>query len=334
MSRRPRGFDPLSSLFEKPIEDPAAPEAQDSSERYLDPSSLHAFSHVVDVTDPFFSSPPSPEKASHKAGDFNAGNGVPQTLFVTTADENQSGPNEVPGTDSSSTEVSTDKEAPPAQKLDPRTLAVALGKAAASAAANAPPSIPSDARGRAHPMTDIQGADKALPPESRLDELSRRAVRPGSAREIIRHALEQEQREQERAARIRRESANRSLQPDGASTAPNRHSPLVAESTEIIEKALKGLGPIQVSNCMAVKDREILRALWKAHRARFAADGKLEQVVAAGAVLIALKLVPEGKLLAAHVLTQASDYLVWLDLDQGIPLAAFADAKAYFVHRM
>ena len=34
--------------------------------------------------------------------------------------------------------------------------------------------------------------------------------------------------------------------------------------------------------------------------------------------------------MAAHVVTQASDYLVWLDLSGGSLVAAFADARAYF----
>jgi hypothetical protein len=161
--------------------------------------------------------------------------------------------------------------------------------------------------------------------------LSQRAIKPRSAQEIIRQALDDEREEQQRAAQIRREIKAR--QDAGLVETPARRPPLVKEATRIIERSLKGLGPIQVSNSLAVEDRDVLRALWRAHRAHFAADGKLEQVVAAGAVLDALDRVPEGRLMAAHVLTQASDYLVWIDLDHSLPLAAFANARAYFVQQ-
>jgi len=41
-------------------------------------------------------------------------------------------------------------------------------------------------------------------------------------------------------------------------------------------------------------------------------------------------MVPSDSLVAAHVVTDASDYLVWIDLQTGSLVAAFADARAYF----
>ena len=56
----------------------------------------------------------------------------------------------------------------------------------------------------------------------------------------------------------------------------------------------------------------------------------LERAVAAARVVDSLKHAPSGALIAAHAVTAASDYLVWIDLQSGSLVAAFADARAYF----
>jgi len=161
---------------------------------------------------------------------------------------------------------------------------------------------------------------------SRVEALSQRAVRPKSAQDVIQRATEIARQQEQRAEQRRRE---RSQEQDEQPGAPR--PPLVHKVQRLIERKLRGLGPLTVNNCIVLDDREVLRALWRAHRARFGAEGKLDQVVGAAAVLDAFELVPKGKLIAAHVLTEASDYLVWLDMREGTPLAAFADARAYFV---
>lgn len=83
-------------------------------------------------------------------------------------------------------------------------------------------------------------------------------------------------------------------------------------------------------NAIAVDDRQVMVALWKAHRARFAADGDLARMVAASSVLRELAAVARGRLVAAIVETGVSDYLVWVDLDKEIVIAAFPDARAWY----
>jgi hypothetical protein len=93
---------------------------------------------------------------------------------------------------------------------------------------------------------------------------------------------------------------------------------------------LPSVGELKVANALVCDQREPLIGLWRAHRARFLAVGELERAVGAATVVHALEHTPQGQLVAAHVVTQASDYLVWLDLNSESLVAAFADARAYF----
>ena len=47
-------------------------------------------------------------------------------------------------------------------------------------------------------------------------------------------------------------------------------------------------------------------------------------------MLHALENTGKGGLVAAHVVTDASDYLLWMDLGSESLVAAFADARAWF----
>jgi len=146
---------------------------------------------------------------------------------------------------------------------------------------------------------------------SRVERLAARAVRPVSAleaaREAARHETEEVPIEQEEA------------------------SPSLADRIQVlIPSCLPGVGSIYVANAKVMPDREVLEAIWKSHRAKFLADGELERAVAASRVLHAFSTVPDDSLVAAHVVTDASDYLVWIDLQTGSLVAAFADARAYF----
>ncbi len=105
----------------------------------------------------------------------------------------------------------------------------------------------------------------------------------------------------------------------------------------MIPRWLPNAGRVLVEQAMIADERETLTALWRGHRARFLRDGELERAVGAAAVLHALATVDAGRLVAAHMLTDASDFLVWIDLDiesgEGNLLAAFSNARAYFSGR-
>lgn len=189
--------------------------------------------------------------------------------------------------------------------------------ARAAAAAAAPPLAPTPAEA---PRAKGKGRAKAGSPpseeraragRSRVDALAARARKPMSALEAAREAS---RAEEERHAQDLRKEANR----------------LRDVVQELIPEWLPGIGAVFVANAIAVQQRDLLRALWRGHRSKFLADGQLERAVGAAAVLSALDKAPEGTLVAAHAVTDASDYLVWLDLDKRSLVAAFPDARAFF----
>jgi len=146
---------------------------------------------------------------------------------------------------------------------------------------------------------------------SRVERLAARAVRPVSALDAAREAAKQETEESEKA-----------------DSAPIRT--LAHRIQELIPACLPGVGEVEVANAKVMDERDVLKAIWKSHRSKFLADGELERAVAAARVLQSFELAPEGALVAAHVMTDASDYLVWIDLQSGSLVAAFADARSYF----
>jgi hypothetical protein len=146
---------------------------------------------------------------------------------------------------------------------------------------------------------------------SRVQRLAARAVRPMSALEAARSAARQETEEEPIAA---------------ADEAPS----LADRIQVLIPACLPGVGAMHVANAKVMPDRTVLQAIWKSHRTKFLGDGELERAVAAARVLHAFADVPSDSLVAAHVVTDASDYLVWIDLQSGSLVAAFADARAYF----
>lgn len=156
-------------------------------------------------------------------------------------------------------------------------------------------------------------------PASRLDRIAKRAVRPRNALEAARLAAASEEAEREVAA---------------AAVAAARKEKLSARVQTLIPEWLPGIGRVRVERAVVADQRDVLRPLWLAHRARFLKEGELERGVGAAAVLHALDSVASGQLVAAFVVTDASDYLVWmhinLDAETGRLLAAFADARSYF----
>jgi len=142
---------------------------------------------------------------------------------------------------------------------------------------------------------------------SRVERLAARAVRPKNALEAAREAAKQETEAQEKVGQS-----------------------LTERIQVLIEASLPGVGSLDVKASKVADERDVLLALWKAHRTKFLGDGELERAVAAARVVDSLKHAPDGALLAAHAVTEASDYLVWIDLQNGSLVAAFADARSYF----
>ncbi len=98
----------------------------------------------------------------------------------------------------------------------------------------------------------------------------------------------------------------------------------------IIQDTLPELGKVYVAKALIMDDRGLLNALWRSHRSRFASTGDVAGAVAVSAVLRALAATRPGQLAAAHVVTDKSDWLVWVDLGTSAPVAAFKDARAWF----
>jgi len=366
MPRRPRGFDPLASLFEPPHSEAGIDEVPlDEAES----ASAPAFPPVLELTDPYFSAPEEGPRAPARRL-IGPGGRSARSQHITSGDPDIAAPEEMPiprppapppkpkaglpvATGALPPEIydaapdfigelvvpdpglvepqpvaPEPTPAPPPEPEPPATDPVTLAKALARAAvAKAGPPTPSHQPAK----PDAAPAPPQAPPPppkplSRVEALSQRAVRPKSAQDVIQRATEiaraQEERAEERRRQLEQERNDQPSEP---------RPPLVHKVQRLIELKLRGLGPLRVNNCIVLDDREVLRALWRAHRARFGAEGMLDQVVGAAAVLDAFELVPPGKLVAAHVLTDASDYLVWLDMREGTPLAAFANAREYFV---
>jgi hypothetical protein len=370
MPRRPKGFDPLASLFEPSSADSGLDEVPLADS---DGAAGPAFPPVLELTDPYFSAPEEgPQAPSHRL--LGPGARSPRAQYITSGDPDIAAPEEMPISapppppppqpnaglpvatgapppdlydpaaadlpqdqdevpvaaqpiSLDSVEPSPEPVAPPAlAQPDPVALAKALAKAAV---AKAGPPKPSHRQSKDEPEpvpAPSPAPAKPSRPMSRVEALSQRAVRPRSAQDVIQRATEVARVQEERAEERRRQVEQEQAQQPGA-----KRPALVVEVQRLLERKLRGLGPLTVNNCIVIDEREVIRALWRAHRARFGAEGKLDQVVGAAAVIDAFEFVPAGKLIAAHVLTEASDYLVWLDMREGTPLAAFADARAYFV---
>jgi len=157
------------------------------------------------------------------------------------------------------------------------------------------------------PDPDEEAAPRYGQRLSRVERLAARAVRPKSALEAAREAVDAEEAVQERASQT-----------------------LTDRIQSLVEASLPGVGDLDVKAAKIADEREVLIALWKSHRTKFLSDGELERAVAASRVVELLKQAPDGALIAAHAVTAASDYLVWIDLQSGSLVAAFADARAYF----
>ena len=81
---------------------------------------------------------------------------------------------------------------------------------------------------------------------------------------------------------------------------------------------------------LTCQDDDVLLSGMRLQRRGAPGSLPLERAVGAAAVLYSLESTESGALIAAHVVTEASDYLVWLDISNAYCVAAFADAEAYF----
>ncbi|MDP6932302.1 MAG: hypothetical protein QGG40_05265 [Myxococcota bacterium] len=156
---------------------------------------------------------------------------------------------------------------------------------------------------------------------SRVEELAARAVRPRSALEAARLAVAEAEAH---SSRPPRSPAAGNADTSGAGL------DLMMQVAKILPVWLPSIGDVRIVNALALDERRVLKALWKAHREKFSAQGEIERAVATAAVLYALDRTPAGRLVAAHVETRASDYLLWFDLQTETLVAAFADARSYF----
>jgi hypothetical protein len=141
--------------------------------------------------------------------------------------------------------------------------------------------------------------------------LSERAQRPLTALEAARVAAQQEEQQSERQRQ-------------------RRVSKLTERVRHLVPASLPELGKHKVANAIVTDERDVLVALWRAHRSKFLSEGRIERAVSAATVLHALAHCPTGMLIAAHVVTDVSDYLVWIDMKDDSLIAAFPDARAWF----
>jgi hypothetical protein len=178
--------------------------------------------------------------------------------------------------------------------------------------------------GRRAPVHEVTPPPRrSSPPKLALAD---RAVRPKPALEAARDAADRE------AAAPARSSNAAPAVP--ASVAPFAGTDVVRAA---IAKDLGGAGQIFVLETHEVSagpiahgesgalDREILRALWRGHRAKFLADGNLERAATAAVVVQALER--RGSLAVARVVARGRDHLAFVDVEAQHVIACLADAQ-------
>ena len=195
---------------------------------------------------------------------------------------------------------------PAAPEVDKAALAKALAKAAiARAKANPAPAPPPAAA----PVVAAPVAAAAPPPKKA--GLASRAQRPMSALEAAQAAADSERRRK-------------------AAEQIHAVRDLAVQVAGLLRRQLPSASKLEIVNALVLDERTTLRALWKGHRAKFAAQGALDQVVATTNVLRALDAVAEGQLVASIVETETTEYLVWVDLGSQATIAAFSNARSWY----
>lgn len=356
MSGRNKGFDPLASLFEPPDPDANLIPVEDEGVEPLSPARGAA---PTTFTDPMVKRPAeAPQReARGPAFDVPDPSGEVPVLVDPALEEKVAlarrlamqalarqpsaspppvvpapAPPPVPAAPTPAAPAPANEAAP---AIDREQLARRLA-AAAQAAARASNSLASPVPPPPPPTTPGKGASppKAAAPGKPTTASAKAAAAPARAAAAPARKSSLTDRARQpvnatEAARLASESENKRKKQKDEAASVVRENNLTALVQEIIPHWLPGLGNLVVENAIAVRQRDVLRALWRGHRARFLSQGQLERAVGAAAVLAALESAPEGALVAVHALTQASDYLVWLDLDKRILVAAFPDARSY-----
>ena len=105
---------------------------------------------------------------------------------------------------------------------------------------------------------------------------------------------------------------------------------LTEHIASLLQPVFPNLAHFSVVRAMYADDRPLFESLWKAHRNKFILEGRLEYAISTLSVIHALKNAPKNDLVAAHMETDASDYLVWIRPSNGDVLAAFQDARRFF----
>lgn len=241
-------------------------------------------------------------------------------------------------------------EEPKAPAVDPKDLAKMLAKAAAargkaprSPAAEAPrapapaPEAPVESRPPISRLAAAPPPTRSRPAAEVVAEGSRLAAAPPpmrkkSASEVLDELARQPEPEPVVPAPVISapvESAPRAAVKPATvkipAASPRTDSDWVAAMVLQQLPALAGAG---VPKVLIVEDREVQKALWKGHRARFLATGDVAHGLAASAVLQALNTAGSGDLAVARLVAGDRDWLVWVERRSCI--AAFPNASLWF----
>lgn len=302
MSTSKKGFDPLGSLFDLPDPGPAVSPPPAKGQDVPDATNVKPLGPRTGP-DPVELAKILARAAQAKAGIKKP---APSTTLV---------PESAPGTKAA-------KPARPAAAAPPAPAAPAPAPAA-----TAKPARPAAAPAPAAPASRLAGAP---PPRRTL-----------SAADALRAAQEEESRaaaERAAAPAVPAAPAPAAAPPraPAAAAAPPVASAMPEDAladvvSGIIRDSFPSLGDVYVARALVMDDRGVLTALWRAHRARFISNGDMGGAVSVLAVLRALASVARGQLVAAHAVTDKSDWLLWIDLSTTSPVAAFRDARAWLV---
>lgn len=220
---------------------------------------------------------------------------------------------------------------------DPVELARMVARAAQAKAAMKKPAASTTLVPDAPPVAKPAKPARATAPAAPAAPVSRLSAAPPPQRTLsAADALRMAQATEARAG-LERAQANAA---PAAAPAPTPAAPaapagplgedgLVDVVSGIIKDSLPSIGDVYVARAVVMDDRGVLTALWRAHRARFIADRDFAGAVSVLAVLRALASVGRGQLVAAHAVTDKSDWLLWVDLGTSSPIAAFKDARAW-----
>jgi hypothetical protein len=218
---------------------------------------------------------------------------------------------------------------------DPAVLARLIAKAAVAKAGGAARTRPAPAR---------PAARATEPPATERPAASRLAAAPPPKRALsMEEALAAARTPEPEAPRAEPTPPPRAAAAAAEAVRPARPAPRAPAVPDFVEAAgedlgdralavlraeLTGLGAVYVANALLMDDRGVLKALWKAHRARFTSAGELDRALAASRVLEAIVRVPVGALAAVHAVTDRTDFLVWIDTDARVAIAAFPDPRS------